>query len=140
MSRRPLLLLMVSVVFLGLLGASCDRSGREPDPRVETLEKSVARMTTQVEETLGQLEAKDKIVEDDLAAIKTSLADISAALDGIRTDVSAVKAADASLTKKIDDLTKKVNDVSTKVGAVDQRIWVLESRYGDHLRKYHGGG
>lgn len=139
MNRRSLLLLVLSVVFLGLLGAACEQS-TTPDSRVGQLEKSLSRMTARVNQTLVQLETRGKTAEEELSGIKTTLAEINTAVEGLRTEISDAKGADASLQKKIDDLTKKVNDVSTKISAVDQRIWVLENRYNDHLRKYHGGG
>lgn len=139
MNRRPILLLVSSIVFLGLLGAACEQA-TSPNSRVGKLERSLSRMTSRVDQTIVQLETRGKSVDEELSDLKATLADINTALEGLRTDVAGAKGTDASLQKKIDDLTKKVNEMSSKVGAVDQRIWVLENRYNDHLRKYHPGG
>lgn len=138
MNRRSLLLFVLSIVFLGLLGAVCEQSST-PDARVGKLEKSLSRMTARVDQSIVQLETSGKTVTDEVAGIKTYLGEVNTALEGLKAEVAEAKSADASLQKKIDDLTKKVTDLTSKVGAVDNRVWVLENRYNDHLRKYHGG-
>ena len=69
-------------------------------------------------------------------------------LDDLSKRVASANGADAELKKKVDALTvqvnaavsTKANSVTSKIGAVEQKTALLETRYNDHLRKYHSGG
>ncbi len=72
---------------------------------------------------------------------------MQAGLDDLSKKVASAGGADADLKKKIDALTgqvscghHKANSVTSKIAAVEQKTALLETRYNDHLRKYHSGG
>lgn len=124
-------LVLVAALALGLVAASC--SGSSESARISKLESSVARVsgfTAQVGRKLDTMQTQDQTYDSEISGLKTSLDEIRVALDDIRKDVEAVSGPGSSLQRKIDDVSKKL-------ASLDSRISLLETRYNDHLRKYH---
>lgn len=150
MSRRlaPLLVLAFAAGALVVMAASCQEQATPVDIRpvaqrvtgVETTLQKVSGIADKLNSQIATLQGKDEGLTKDLAGIsselgglKGSVDDLRKSIDSLRADIQATKNSNASIQKKLDDL-------SGRVGGIDQRLWVLEARYNDHLRKYHGGG
>lgn len=143
---RPWVLLAVAVASVGLAAPACqDRTSnvgltsREED-RLETVETTVAQVSgtaTRLNDELialqQSLQGRDEGLAGEIAGLKGSLEEFRRSLGALQKDLAAAKGADATLQKKLDEL-------AGKLAGVDQRLWVLQARYDDHLRKYHGGG
>lgn len=111
-------------------------------------DRDVARLESELEIAEKRLDQIDQRLEAiaEIQTLKDSIAGIQGGFDELKKQVDALPAADAEMAKKIDSLSEKVTSLSgkidgltTKVNAVDQRIALLETRYNDHLRKYHSG-
>jgi archaellum component FlaC len=149
MNKRltPLLVLAFAAGALVVMAASCQQQSpvdiRPVAQRVtgvETTLKKVSGLADKLNTEIVTLQGKDEGLSKDLAGIsselgglKGSVDDLRKSIDSLRADIQATKNSNASIQKKLDDL-------SGRVGGIDQRLWVLEARYNDHLRKYHGGG
>lgn len=126
--------LLLTAALLGLVASSCEGPAQQ-ELRLRKVEGSLRRVSglaSNASEQLVVLQTEEKGTDAELAALKASLDELTASIESLRKDLAAAKTTDASLQKKLDDLSKKVD-------GVDQRLWVLEARYNDHLRKYHGG-
>lgn len=136
--RRALLLL--GCCALVLVAASCQKTqDNGAEERISKIESSVARvngLATQVQ----TLEGKDQGIEGQVASLNQSIAGLQGSIDALSKKVNATSGADAELKKKVDAVAGQAASVSSKVGAVEQKISLLETRYNDHLRKYHNGG
>lgn len=130
---RPWILVLAALATLGIAAPSCADSAR-----IDEVEKDINRVSTiatRVNSQIVTLQTTTKTADQEIAEIRAAINEVNTALEALRNEVSG----EGSLTKRVDDLNKKVSDLTSKLNALDQRIWVLESRYNDHLRKYHGG-
>jgi chromosome segregation ATPase len=149
--RRRLTSLLV-LAFAGgalvVMAASCQEQAKTVDIRPvaqrvtgmeETLQK-VSGLTDRLNAQIVTLQGKDEGLTKDLAGLTSELGGLRGSVDELRKSIDAMR-ADIQATKNSNAaLQKKVDDLSSRVGGIDQRLWVLEARYNDHLRKYHGGG
>lgn len=111
--------------------------------RVENSVLQVSGLASQVQ----ALEGRDQSVEAQIGELNAGIAGLSASIDELSKKVASSSGADAELAKKIDAVSGQIGGLSTKVGAVEkkmtsveQKVSLLETRYNDHLRKYHNGG
>lgn len=131
---RAQIILAAAAVALGAAVSSCNAASAE-DRRLDKVEKSLAGVTGVAETIEGRidgLETEGKALGDDITAMRASLDELKAAIASLEDEITALRESDTSIGKRLDDLTTKLN-------AIDQRLWLLESRYNDHLRKYHSG-
>jgi chromosome segregation ATPase len=144
----PVLLVVAATAALAVLAVACGEQARPVDLRpfskrvtsVESTLKKVSGLTDQLNAQIVTLQGKDEGYDQqlsglstDLSGLKSSVDDLKKSIDSLRTDIQSTKSTAASIQKKLDDL-------SSRVGGIDQRLWLLDARYNDHLRKYHGGG
>ena len=144
----PLLVLAFAAGALVVMAASCQEQASPVDIRpvaqrvtgVETTLQKVSGLADRLNAQIVTLQGKDEGLSKDLAGmsselggLKGSVDELRKSIDSLRADIQATKNSNATVQKKIDDL-------SGRVSGIDQRLWVLEARYNDHLRKYHGGG
>jgi chromosome segregation ATPase len=144
----PVLLIAAALATFGLVAVACGEQTNQVDlgpfakrvTSVESTLKKVSGVTDQMNTQIVTLQGKDEGfnqqlsgLSSDLNGVKSSLDDLKKSIDSLRTDIQATKTSNAAIQKKLDDLTKRVS-------GIDDRLWVLEARYNDHLRKYHGGG
>lgn len=144
--QRAVLLAACSLAVM-VFAASCQKQDnsaqQELSKKLETSVAQVNGLTTQIQ----TLEGKDQGIEGQVAGLNQSLAAVQAGLDDMAKKVGSAGGADAEQRKKIDALsgqvaaaTTKANSVTSKIAAVEQKTALLETRYNDHLRKYHSGG
>ncbi len=140
--RRVMLLALACAVGL-LVASSCQRTDDGAEERLSKMESSIARvngLATQVQ----TLEGKDQGIEGRVATLDQSLnqsvAELEGSINELSKKVAASSGSHAELRKKIDAVSGQVGSVSSKVSSVEQKISLLETRYNDHLRKYHSGG
>jgi chromosome segregation ATPase len=150
MKRRLTSLLVLAFAAGGLvvMAASCQEQAKSVDIRpvaqrvtgMETTLQKVSGLADRLNAQVVTLQGKDEGLSKEIAGLtselgglKGSVDELRKSVDSLRADVQATKNANAALQKKVDDL-------SARIGGIDQRLWVLEARYNDHLRKYHGGG
>lgn len=129
---RPWMLLLIALATIGALVVSLNAFAGGGDARMRRIERTVSQVSANLDDQLGALRAKDEGTGKDLSGLEASLGELKSSIDGLKGDIQSLKTADTSLQKKIDDL-------SAKLSGIDQRLWVLEARFNDHLRKYHGG-
>jgi septal ring factor EnvC (AmiA/AmiB activator) len=125
---------IAAAVLLGALAigvASCQQPTGQQESRLRNIENAIARVDG-VTESLSLLQSTDQGFAEELKNLKSSVDGLRQSVDALAKDVQSAKNSNASLQKKLDE-------ISGKLGAVDQRLWVLEARYNDHLRRYHGG-
>lgn len=133
-------ILAVSAATLVLVGASCQKPA--PDTRLEAervrvrkAESAITKLTGLTDQMNAQLlvlQGKDEATSAEIATLRGSLAELKEGLASVGGDLKAARGDTTELSKKLDSL-------SAKLSAVDQRLWVLDAKYTDHLRKYHGG-
>jgi hypothetical protein len=134
---RPTVVALALCAALGLSVVSCqpsDSSNRLA--RIETAVKGVPEIVTRVD----ALEGKERGVEGQVASLGQTLAGLNDGVATLRKDLEATQGADAALRKKIDALSAQVGSFAGRIASVEQKISLLETRYNDHLRKYHSGG
>lgn len=135
--RRALLPTLACAALL--VAASCQKADDGSEKRLSEIESSIARvngLATQVQ----TLEGRDQGIEGQVAGMNESLAGLQASIDELNKKVAATGGADAELRKRIDAVSGQAGSVGSKIGAIEQKISLLETRYNDHLRKYHAGG
>lgn len=125
---RPWMLLLAALVVVGIVAAAS--RGNADDARLKKMELKVSGIEERVDEQITALQTKDEAGAGELTTVKATVDEIKASLDALSKDLASAKSADAGLQKKVDDL-------ASKISALDLRIGVLESRYNDHLCKYH---
>ncbi|HVL52319.1 MAG TPA: hypothetical protein VM754_12550 [Actinomycetota bacterium] len=141
--RRALLLVLACAAGM-LIASSCQQTPdtgaekrlAEIESTIQTSMAGVDGLATQVQ----ALEGKEQGIEGQVAALNQSIAELQGKIDEVSRRVAASSGSDAELKKKLDAVSGQVGGVSTKVGAIEQKISLLETRYNDHLRKFHGGG
>ncbi len=161
MNPRLRALALLAPAALGTLaGVACSKEGAAGELRREKArEVRLERVETSLSEvsgTLSQMSGATTALNDQLLALQKTvesrdegtggeLASIKGALSELRGSTSELRGLIASLQKDLtaartssSSVTKRLDDLSAKLGAVDQRLWVLEARYNDHLRKFHG--
>lgn len=102
---------------------------------IETSIEDVSSLAARVEALEGSTEG----VNAQLAGIGESVAAIQASLEDLSGQVNASAGSRAEISEKLDNVAGQVNAVSGKIGSLEQKISLLETRYNDHLRKYHDG-
>ena len=144
----PVLFVIAATAALAVVAVACGDQAKPVDLQpfakrvtsVESTLKKVSGLTDQLNTQIVTLKGTDEGLtqqlsglSSDMTALKGSVDELKKSIDSLKADVQATKTSTASIQKKLDDL-------SSRVGGIDQRLWVLEARYNDHLRKYHGGG
>lgn len=139
-------LVLLSASSLALVGASCQQGTGDQAQRLKKVETSVTQIPGVVSR-LRALEGKEGPMSEQLAALQTSLTDLEAKVASFQQDVDASRGASQELKKKADDLSGRIGAVSAKtdalsgkIGPLEQKLSLLQTRYDDHLRKYHSGG
>ena len=140
--RRAVLPTVCGVLLL-VVAASCQKPDNSAEQQLsKKLDSSVAQVSglvTQVETLAG----KDQSIEGQVAGLNQTMAGLQGSVDELSKKVSAAGGADAELKKKVDALSGQVSSLNSKItstAALTQKISLLETRYNDHLRKYHAGG
>lgn len=136
--RRALPILITGVAVLGVAGSCRPRSDEQSRTRLSKIETSMAQMSGMATR-LNTLEGKGQGVEAQMGELSRSVSDLQTSVAGVQKDVGLQQGGDAALRKKVDAMAAQVTALGSRVGALDQRIALLETRYNDHLRKYHGG-
>lgn len=131
---------------LAVLGVSCQTSDGDQARRLRKVETGL----TQISGVVGRvenLEGKEGGLTTQLAELQASVTDLETKVSEYEKEVDSSTAASSDLKKKADELSGRVNTVSAKADALagriaplEQRISLLQTRYDDHLRKYHSGG
>ena len=140
--RRAVLPVVCGVLLL-VVASSCQKTDNtaqlQLSKKLDTSVAQVSGLATQVQ----TLEGKDQSIEGQVAGLNQSLAGLQGSVDALSKKVSASSGADAELKKKVDALAGQVASLNSKItstAALQQKISLLETRYNDHLRKYHAGG
>lgn len=131
---RLWMLLLATLVATSILAISWASAGSD-ESRLRKVEKTldeVAGVAGQFNARLDAVRVKDEGLDARLVELKTVLDELKVSIGSLQSDVAALKGGSTSMQKKIDEL-------GSKISAIDQRLWLLEARYNDHLRKYHGG-
>lgn len=131
---RLWMLLLATLVATSILAISWASAGSD-ESRLRKVEKTldeVAGVAGQFNARLDALQVKDEGLDARLVELKSVLDELKVSIGSLQSDVAALKGGSTSMQKKIDEL-------GSKISAIDQRLWLLEARYNDHLRKYHGG-
>lgn len=137
---RRAALVLVSGAILAIVAISCQSPPKEDD-RISKLESSVATVSS-IATRVNALEGKDQGVDGEVAALNQSIAGVQASLEDLKKQLAGAQGSDAALKKKVDSMAAQVAQAATaagKIGSLEQKITLLETRYNDHLRKYHGG-
>lgn len=137
--RRATFILVAGAVLM-VVAISCQSPARNDD-RISKLESSVATVSS-IATRVNALEGKDQGVEGQVAALNQSIAGLQASLEDLKKQLAGAQGSDAALKKKVDSMAAQVAQAATaagKIGSLEQKITLLETRYNDHLRKYHGG-
>lgn len=137
--RRAVFILVAGAVLM-VVAISCQSPPRNDD-RIQKLESSVATVSS-IATRVNALEGKDQGVEGQVAALNQSIAGLQASLEDLKKQLAGAQGSDAALRKKVDSMAAQVAQAATaagKIGSLEQKITLLETRYNDHLRKYHGG-
>jgi len=137
--RRAAFVLVAGAVLM-VVAISCQSPARNDD-RISKLESSVATVSS-IATRINALEGKDQGVEGQVAALNESIAGLQAGLEDLKKQLAGAQGSDAALRKKVDSMAAQVAQAATaagKIGSLEQKITLLETRYNDHLRKYHGG-
>jgi predicted nucleic acid-binding Zn-ribbon protein len=140
MTARRACMVLAACAALLVVGVSCQNPARNED-RISKLESSVANVSS-IATRVNTLEGKEQGLDGQVAALNESLAAAQGSLEEIRKEVAGAQGADAALKKKVDGMAAQVNQAAAAAGriaSVEQKITLLETRYNDHLRKYHGG-
>lgn len=106
--------------------------------RIASIETSIEDVSM-LAERVEALEGSTEGVNAQLAGINESVAAIQAGLEDLSGQVNASAGSRAEISEKLDNVAGQVNAVSGKIGSLEQKISLLETRYNDHLRKYHDG-
>ena len=137
--RRAAFILVAAAVLM-VVAISCQSPARNDD-RISKLESSVATVSS-IATRVNALEGKDQGVEGQVAALNQSIAGVQASLEDLKKQLAGAQGSDAALRKKVDSMAAQVAQAATaagRIGSLEQKITLLETRYNDHLRKYHGG-
>lgn len=124
-----------------VLAVSCQDLSRNEDERISKLESSVANVSS-IATRVNALEGKDQGLDGQVGALNESIAAAQAGIDELKNEVAGAHGANAALKKKVDGVAAQVSQAAAaagKIGALEQKLTLLETRYNDHLRKYHGG-
>lgn len=139
-------LLLASLSALALFGAGCQQGSADETRRLQKIETSVTEIPSVVAR-LNALEGKEGGISEQMSSLQSSITDLEAKIAGFQDEVDSAKGTSAEAKKKADDLTAKINAASAKADALggkiaplEQKIALLQTRYDDHLRKYHSGG
>lgn len=106
--------------------------------RIASIETSIADVS-ELGERVEALEGSTQGVDAQLAGIAESINAVQAGLQDLSTRVDASTGANAEIREKLDSVAGQVSSVSSKLSGLEQKISLLETRYNDHLRKYHDG-
>ncbi len=140
MTAPRALIVLAGCFALLVLGVSCQNPDRNND-RISRLESSVANVSS-IATRVNALEGKEEGLGGQVAALNESLAGVQSSLEQLRKDLAGAQSADAALKKKVDGMAAQVAQAAAaagKIGSIEQKMTLLETRYNDHLRKYHGG-
>lgn len=133
----PTVVALALCVALGLSVVSCQPSDSAKRlARIETTVEGVPEIVTRVD----ALEGKERGVEGQVASLGQTLAGLNEELSTLEKDLEATRGAEGALRKKVDALSSQVGSFAGRIASVEQKISLLETRYNDHLRKYHSGG
>ncbi|HEX2259025.1 MAG TPA: hypothetical protein VHJ40_04705 [Actinomycetota bacterium] len=133
----PTVVALALCVALGLSVVSCQPSDSAKRlARIETTVEGVPEIVTRVD----ALEGKERGVEGQVASLGQTLAGLNDELSTLEKDLEATRGAEGTLRKKVDALSSQVGSFAGRIASVEQKISLLETRYNDHLRKYHSGG
>lgn len=161
MKPRLRALALLAPAALGTLaGAACSKEGAAGDlrrekareVRLERLETSLSEVSGSLSEMSGAtiqlndqllalrktVESRDEGMGGELASIRGSVSELARSTSELRGLIASLQKDLAAARTSSSSVTKRLDDLSAKLGAVDQRLWVLEARYNDHLRKFHG--
>lgn len=138
--------LLASLLALTLLGAACQQGSPDEARRLQKIETSVTQIPS-VAARVRTLEGKEGGISEQMSTLQSSLTELEAEIAGFQDEVDSAKGTSAEAKKKADDLTARINAASAKADALggkiaplEQKISLLQTRYDDHLRKYHSGG
>lgn len=144
--KRRSALVLLSATAIALLGSACRQDSPQEAQRLRKLETSVTEIPGVVAR-LQSLEGKEGGMSTQLATLDTTLRDLETKVADFQAEVDASKGGSQELRKKADELSGRVSSASAKVDALsgriaplEQKISLLQTRYDDHLRKYHSGG
>lgn len=139
-------LVLLSIGSLGLLGASCQTGTTDQAKRLEKIESSLTQMSGVVSR-VKTLEGKEGGMASQLAGVQTSLTELQNEVAEFDRTVQATQGASQDLKKKADELGGRVSSLAGrvdslhgKIAPLEQKLSLLQTRYEDHLRKYHSGG
>jgi|GEM_PF-4694655 len=143
--------LLTGMVAVGLVAASCGK-GSNDSVRLQRLEDSVTAVSGATDR-LKSVESKSDAtasqvnsLQGALADLKSSNEDLTKQLDGLKSDTATQKKVDDASTKvdglntKFASLSAKVDGFSARIAALEQKLALLQTRFDDHLRKFHNGG
>ncbi len=134
---RPTVVALALCVALGLSVVSCQPSDSGKRlARIETAVEGVPEIVTRVD----TLEGKERGVEGQVASLGQTLGGLNDGLATLRRDLEATRGAESALRKKVDALSAQVGSLAGRITSAEQKVSLLETRYNDHLRKYHSGG
>jgi hypothetical protein len=134
---RSTVLALALCIALGLTVVSCQPSDSARRlARIETAVEGVPEVITRVD----ALEGKERGVEGQVASLGQTVGGLNDGLAALRNDLETTQAADSALKKKVDAASAQVASFAGRIAAVEQKVSLLETRYNDHLRKYHSGG
>ena len=134
---RPTALVLSLSTVVVLSAVACQPSGGTARlQKVETAVDTVPEIATRVD----ALESKERGVEGQVASLGQALAQLNEGLAALRKDLEAGQATDSAVRKKVDGLSSQVGSFAGRIASVEQKVSLLETRYNDHLRKYHSGG
>lgn len=131
---------------LAVLGAACQPRTSDEAQRLKKIESTVTELPGVVAR-LKTLEGKEGGMSSQLSTLQTQVTDLEAKIADFEQEVDSSRGASQELKKKADDLGGRISAVSAKVDALgakiaplDQKVSLLQTRYDDHLRKYHSDG
>jgi hypothetical protein len=139
-TARRAVIVLAGCIALMVVGVSCQNPAVSED-RITKLESSVANVSS-IATRVNALEGKEQGLGGQVAELGNSLAAVQIGMDELRKEVEGAQGVDATLRKKIDGVAAQVSQATAaaaRVASLEQKITLLETRYNDHLRKYHGG-
>ncbi|MDQ4148585.1 MAG: hypothetical protein M3164_01110 [Actinomycetota bacterium] len=134
---RPALGVIAVFAAVAFAAAACQPArNTERLAAIESSVKGVNDIATRVR----TLEGKEQGTAGQVSSLTESVAELNESVDALRKEIQAAQGAETALKKKVDAVAAQASSVSGKLGSLEQKISLLETRYNDHLRKYHSGG
>ncbi len=140
MTARRAVIVVAACAVLLVVGVSCQNPAAN-DERISKLESSVANVSS-IATRVNALEGKEQGLGGQVSTLNESLAAVQTRLEELKRELEGSQGADAVLKKRVDAMAAQVSQAAAaagRIGAIEQKVTLLETRYNDHLRKYHGG-